>query len=55
MRDNLFHGGKYPGSPTIDPDRDPTLLRHGLTVLGECWALCEQHIPDMPGVFHGIK
>jgi hypothetical protein len=52
IRNNLFHGGKYSGSPTIDPDRDTTLLRHGLTVLDECLALCEKHILDVHGYFH---
>lgn len=36
VRNNLFHGGKFPIASIPDPARDPILLRHALTILGAC-------------------
>jgi hypothetical protein len=33
VRNNLFHGGKFPGSPVNDPSRDRQLLTNSITVL----------------------
>jgi hypothetical protein len=33
VRNNLFHGGKFPGVPHDDPARNNVLLRHGLVIL----------------------
>lgn len=33
VRNNLFHGGKYPSGPVTDPSRDRELIRHSITVL----------------------
>lgn len=35
VRNNLFHGGKYPypSGPVEDPTRNPKLIRHSITVL----------------------
>ncbi len=52
MRNNLFHGGKYPRSPAADPERNTRLLRHGLTVLEECLVLCEEHVPAVHIYFY---
>jgi hypothetical protein len=35
VRNNLFHGGKFPGTPVSDFARNPKLLRYGLIVLEE--------------------
>jgi hypothetical protein len=39
VRNNLFHGGKYPVSYNAEPSRDMTLLKHAITVLDACLAL----------------
>jgi hypothetical protein len=52
VRNNLFHGGKHLGTRLAEPARDTTLLRHGLTILGECLILCESHIHDVFRYFH---
>ena len=36
VRNNLFHGGKYPIAPIQDPARNPALLQHSLIVLDAC-------------------
>ena len=36
VRNNLFHGGKFPIAPIEEPARNLTLLRHGLTIIGAC-------------------
>ena len=33
VRNNLFHGGKYPSGPVKDPSRDEQLIKHSITVL----------------------
>ena len=40
VRNNLFHGGKFPGAGVVDePSRDKCLLSHCLTILYECLSL----------------
>lgn len=39
VRNNLFHGGKFPGTPISDPSRDRVLLYHSITILNHCFAL----------------
>jgi hypothetical protein len=39
VRNNLFHGGKFPFARIKDPARDPDLLKHSLTVLEACLEL----------------
>ncbi len=36
IRNNLFHGGKFPSGPVTDPSRDARLLYSGLVVLTQC-------------------
>ncbi len=36
VRNNLFHGGKYPYTPLPEPARDTQLLESSLIVLGTC-------------------
>jgi hypothetical protein len=36
VRNNLFHGGKYPGGTVEEPARNTELLRNGLTLLIAC-------------------
>ncbi len=36
VRNNLFHGGKYPYTPLPEPARDTQLLESSLTVLRAC-------------------
>ncbi len=33
VRNNLFHGGKYPSRPVADPSRNGELIKHSITVL----------------------
>lgn len=39
VRNNLFHGGKFPIAPIEDPARNPDLLSHSLTILYACLSL----------------
>ncbi len=39
VRNNLFHGGKFPYGPVKDPARDTKLLKGSLAVLDECLRL----------------
>lgn len=41
VRNNLFHGGKYPYSDLEEPARNSLLLNYSLVILQECLALCE--------------
>ena len=36
VRNNLFHGGKFPGQPISDVSRDNELLKHVIAVIQEC-------------------
>lgn len=36
IRNNMFHGGKFPIEPVPDPTRNLVLLTHGLTLLKSC-------------------
>ncbi len=42
IRNNLFHGGKYPLRPVDDDARNPRLLEAGITVLEQCLDLSER-------------
>ncbi len=39
VRNNLFHGGKYPITPIQEPARNAELLQHTLTILHACLPL----------------
>jgi hypothetical protein len=39
VRNNLFHGGKFPGFPISDPSRDRDLLSHAIVILDVCLGL----------------
>jgi hypothetical protein len=39
VRNNLFHGGKYPLIPVPEPARNPDLLRHCMVLLAACLQL----------------
>jgi len=39
VRNNLFHGGKFPSGPIDDPARDTKLLESCITILQECLSL----------------
>ena len=41
VRNNLFHGGKFPGEPVSDPSRDQELMKHAITILLACLDLDE--------------
>jgi hypothetical protein len=36
VRNNLFHGGKFPMLPVSDPSRDRDLMAHAIVVLAAC-------------------
>lgn len=38
VRNNLFHGGKFPMKPLDHPERNSQLIEASLVVLGHCWA-----------------
>jgi hypothetical protein len=42
VRNNLFHGGKYPVGPIDDVARNQNLLRAAITVLDQCLELSER-------------
>ena len=42
VRNNLFHGGKYPHGPMYDIARNRNLLRAGIVVLGQCLELSQR-------------
>lgn len=39
VRNNLFHGGKFPSSIMTDPARDSTLIKSSITILEACLEL----------------
>ena len=39
VRNNLFHGGKFPPIPIADPSRDRELLLKAMTILNTCLSL----------------
>jgi hypothetical protein len=39
VRNNLFHGGKFPKSAVPDPSRDHTLIEHSLVILSHALRL----------------
>ena len=52
VRNNLFHGGKFPQLPVADPSRDQDLLRHGRELL---FALVELNKNVHRHFFEGIN
>jgi len=42
VRNNLFHGGKYPSAFIADPSRDQALIRHAMTILQAALSLDEE-------------
>jgi len=36
VRNNLFHGGKFPGFPVSDPSRDRVLISNAIVILDAC-------------------
>ena len=47
VRNNLFHGGKYPSGPVRDMSRDQELLLQSVAVL----ELALRHVPDVAAYF----
>lgn len=39
VRNNLFHGGKFPQFPVSDPSRNYELIEHSLVILSHCLTL----------------
>jgi hypothetical protein len=39
VRNNLFHGGKFPGFPISDPSRDKYLISNAIVILDACLSL----------------
>ncbi|WP_341532283.1 hypothetical protein WKK05_41250 (plasmid) [Nostoc sp. UHCC 0302] len=39
VRNNLFHGGKFPMQPIKDPSRDQQLIEYSICILEECLSL----------------
>lgn len=39
VRNNLFHGGKFPTGPALDPSRDRELMFHASVILNACYTL----------------
>jgi len=39
VRNNLFHGGKFPLAPVQEPARNPLLLHHALVIIYACLPL----------------
>ena len=46
VRNNLFHGGKFPEGPISEPAGDEELLRHCLVILKRCLA-CDDKVKQM--------
>lgn len=42
VRNNLFHGGKFPSMDVIDPGRNTDLLKSSIVILQECLCLNER-------------
>jgi hypothetical protein len=42
VRNNLFHGGKFPGFPVSDPSRDRDLIGNAIVILDACLKLDTQ-------------
>jgi hypothetical protein len=39
VRNNLFHGGKYPDGPEFEVARDRKIIRAALAILDGCYEL----------------
>ena len=46
VRNNLFHGGKFPLEPICDPSRNQDLLMHAVRILAECLKL-DPHVEHL--------
>jgi hypothetical protein len=53
VRNNLFHGGKFPISPVFDSARNRDLLEGGLVILSEFLAAARQAVPEIADFFFG--
>ena len=51
IRNNLFHGGKYPNTPKIPAERDAQLLKSGIVMLDELLRLSESMVPQVKHFF----
>jgi hypothetical protein len=51
IRNNLFHGGKYPNTPELPAERDAQLLRCGIVMLEEFLVQSATDAPDIPRLF----
>jgi len=51
IRNNLFHGGKYPNAPAIPAERDANLLKSGIVMLEEFLIQSEPHAPNVRRFF----
>lgn len=52
VRNNMFHGGKFPHFPVQDPSRNERLLHSSLVVQYECIELADAHCPDVQQFFY---
>lgn len=52
VRNNLFHGGKFPMQPIEEPARNSLLLSHSLVILYECLSLSAEHCPQVHANFY---
>ena len=51
IRNNLFHGGKYPGTPAVPTERDGNLLRSAIVILEALLTQSEAHTPRVRSMF----
>ena len=51
IRNNLFHGGKYPGTPPLPAERDGQLLKGGIVMIEELLIQSDAHAPDVSHLF----
>lgn len=55
IRNNLFHGGKFPSGPQDEPARNPTLLKYALLILAEILDLSESLKEEFEDSFTNSK
>jgi hypothetical protein len=51
IRNNLFHEGKYPNTPTKPAERDADLLKSGIVMLEEFLIQSEPHVANVKLLF----
>jgi hypothetical protein len=51
IRNNLFHGGKYPETPVLPAERDVQLLTSGIVMIEELVIQSAAHFPDVARLF----